>query len=73
MVKLGVIPWGKATHVSGRLTVSYSLLRTTRVAWTQAPSYGVCRPLAFVACGSTWLMMLSRSGCRQNNHWCHLY
>jgi hypothetical protein len=31
MVKLGVLPWGKATCACGRLVVLYSLLQTTLV------------------------------------------
>jgi hypothetical protein len=33
MVKLGVLPRGKATHACGRLTILYSLWRTARAAW----------------------------------------
>jgi hypothetical protein len=51
MVKLGILPWGKAMHACGRLVVPYSLLRTAQTAWVWAPSFGQCRPLAFVALG----------------------
>lgn len=33
MVKLGVLPWGKATHACGYLHVSYSLLRMVQPTW----------------------------------------
>jgi hypothetical protein len=58
MVKLGVLPCGKVTCVHDRLSVPYSLLRSTRVAWVRAPSLGLYRPLAFVAWGSAWLVVL---------------
>jgi hypothetical protein len=55
MVKLGVLPWGNATHTRSRLVVSYSLWR---MAWAQVPSFGLWRPLAFVDWGSTWFVVL---------------
>jgi hypothetical protein len=41
MVKLGVLPWGKATHACGRLVVSYSLLRAERATWARLTSFGL--------------------------------
>jgi hypothetical protein len=58
MVKLGVLPLGKATHACGCLVVSYSLLRTERAAWARLTSFGLRRPLAFVAWDSVWLVTL---------------
>jgi hypothetical protein len=65
MVKLGVLPRGKATCALGKamcacgcLAVLYSLWWTTRATWAQAPSIGLCRPLAFVVGGSAWFVVL---------------
>jgi hypothetical protein len=58
MVKLGVLLCGKDMHVCGRLAVLYSLLQTALTMWTQVPSFGLCRSLAFVALGSVRLIML---------------
>jgi hypothetical protein len=65
MVKLGVLRRGKATRAwskamcaCGRLAVPYSLWWMARATWAQAPSFGLCRPLAFVVGGSAWFVVL---------------
>jgi hypothetical protein len=52
---------GKATRAcgpQGRLPVSYLLWRTARTAWSQVPSFKLCRLLTFVAWGLAWLVVL---------------
>jgi hypothetical protein len=42
MVKLGVLPWDKATHACSRLVVPYSSLWTALATWARAASFGLC-------------------------------
>jgi hypothetical protein len=52
----------KAIRARGHLAISYSLLRREQETWARVPSFGLCRPLAFVA---AWLVVLcSSSGLR---------
>jgi hypothetical protein len=58
MVKLGVLPRGKATRACGCLAVSYSLLWTTRAARGPNAIILAMPTLAFVAWGSMRLVVL---------------
>jgi hypothetical protein len=62
---------GKATYAReprGRMAILYSSWWTTRAVWVQAPSFGLCRPLVFIAWGLAWLGVLCFTSTLRPSH-----
>jgi hypothetical protein len=57
-VKLGILPWGKATHARGRLNVLYSLWQMAWAAWGPSAIIRAMPTLPFVAWGLSWFVVL---------------
>jgi hypothetical protein len=58
MVKLGILPWGKAMCAYGCLTITYSLLQTTWAGWGPSTIIRAMLTPGLKSLGSAWFVML---------------